>query len=206
MALDPLAAAADLDRFGYDSSVVTDAYLGRASARVRGYTRQTITEVVGDQVTRTAFEPIRLPQRPVQQVTSVTFLDGDPIEEFTLVGSLLWLRDLAEFSRVFGDDQFDFPLFLGRRHCDPVTVTVTYDHGYTEVPDDLVEVVCAVAARMARTPPGVEAGVRYKQVGRVNLTFAEEGSTHHGDLLPGEKKVLDRVFPRRRAHTVAMPG
>lgn len=198
MPLPPLVDSPDLTRFGYDTTTVTDAYLERASARVRRYTRQTITEEISDTVTRRGFSPLSLPQRPVNEVTSVTWLDGRDVPEFTVVGSLLYLRDLVTPTMEIP------PLYRPNANCQPTTVIVTYDHGYSELPDDLVELVCAVAARLAGSRSTGES--KQLTVGGYSETFTTESIEGASGLLPNEERSLDVMFPRvQRQATVVLP-
>lgn len=189
VALPPLVDSTDLNRFGYDPTVVTDADIERASARVRRHTRQEITSGTSTVKLR-GFSPLSLPQRPVRQVTSVTWADGTPVADYTPVGSLLHLRDLASDG------------WRMDARCQPVTVIVDYDHGYAALPDGLIELVCSIAARFAAGGSSSASAARagtYKQltVGSWSATYSSDAIGAVGGLLPSEKAALTEFFPKR---------
>src|SRR5688572_4393625 len=111
-------------------------YLADASQRIRTYTRQTFTAEAGDTVVlRPVGMELRLPQRPVTAVNSVTAVgwagipnlllpagfwgwDGIDIIEIAPFSSSTWLS-LPTLE--FGDDL-------------PDTYEVDYDHGDNDVP------------------------------------------------------------------------
>lgn len=127
MALPPLATIADLEdrlgrSFSTDETARAYALLDDASAKVRAYTRQQITESTSTDRVRTRNGVVRLPQRPVTAVTAVAD---------TLATALDAVWDGGEQLRLYFDGYVD----------------VTYTHGYATVPDDIVTVVAGVAAR-----------------------------------------------------------
>lgn len=168
-ALPPLVTAADLTAYGYDT--VPDGLLARASARVRRYTRQQITPGTST-VTVTGDGPWLLPQRPVTAVVSVTDADGDAVSDYELRGQ--WLHSSV---------------------CGPLEVA--YEHGYDTLPDDLVELVCAIAARLGEMPGAVGAGARTEQSGGESVTWGVEAYTSASGLTRGEQAALNRIYPNR---------
>lgn len=107
--------------------------LDGATGTIQAHTRQTLTAVAGDTVilAGTTDRVLALPQRPVTSVTTVV-LDGVTITDHTVYQSAL-IRDGG-----WGDtDEY---------------VTVTYDHGYTVIPDVLREVCLSLAARRYVNP------------------------------------------------------
>jgi hypothetical protein len=134
VALAPLAAKADLDARGIDTSdwSRSSALLASASSAVR--------EAAGSQITKTTStvtiwtEPTRrldLPSRPVHSVTSVT-LDG-----------VVLVQDVDYFVR--GSGLWRNCYWQGRNEV-PGEVVVTFTHGLDEVPADLVDLVCSLVA------------------------------------------------------------
>jgi hypothetical protein len=154
--------------YGYDA--VSAGMLARASARVRGYTGQNITTGTSI-VTLAGSSPWLLPQRPVTSVTSLLDADGNDVE-YTLSGP--W---------VFADA------------CGPLTVE--FSHGYAVLPDNLLELVCAIAARMGGLPSAVAAGARTEQAGGEAVTWGVEAFNSSSGLTSSEEKSLRRLFPKR---------
>lgn len=169
MALPPLATAADLADFGYDEDI-DDALLLRASVRVRRYTGQQITPGVSTVTLRAS--PYQLPQRPVQAVTSVTTEQGAPLPHRLLAWGVL-----------------EVPGCGG-------PIVVEYEHGYAELPEGLVELVCSIASRMANTPAGVHAGARTEQAGGESITWGSDAYGGTTGLTEAERSELDRLLPR----------
>lgn len=112
---------------------------------------------------------ITLPLRPVVSVDAVT-RDGVPVEHD-------WDEE-TERLRVSG--------------CAPVSVTFT--HGYAEVPGDVVAVVLTAAQRVLTNPNDL----RQESVGSVSVTYAAE--TIGASLSPADKDLLGRY--RRRTAVV----
>jgi hypothetical protein len=135
---DPFATAGELSQF-IGNPEPTDLarmqlFLDLASAEIRRFTAQTLSEVVADVVVLPAIDWDRLilPERPVTAISSV------------LVGGTGFTN--YRFSRagiVF--DLNESPWSLG--------ATVTYNHGYAESTDDYkaIKGVCLAAASRAYT-------------------------------------------------------
>src|SRR5690606_17891848 len=142
MALPLLATAADLEDYGYAAipDEVLHEMLLRASARVRRYTRQRIT--AGTSTVTLPSSPYKLPQRPVRAVNSVATAEGVPLGYTLNAGGVI---------EVAG--------------CHDGPVVVDYDHGFETLPDELIELVCSIASRLASTPAGMHAGARTEQAG-----------------------------------------
>lgn len=141
MALGNLATATDLEALSVDTSDsdAIDALLASASAAVREAAGCSITETTGTITLdggRKRFIP--LPGWAVTSVDSVLW-DGNAVTDYRLrAGSLF---------RAYGwGDDFD-----------PPALTVTYTQGVSEVPADIVNLVCSlVAAGLARTAEGYD--------------------------------------------------
>ena len=167
--LEPLASAADAADYGI---TVTAAGLARASARIRGYVRQRIT--YGTSTVTLPASDRRLPERPVVSVESVVSEDGTALvagTDYELVGDRI---DTARTDRL----------------------TVTYTHGLGTLPDDLVELVCTVAARMGGMPAELQAGVQQQGAGPFQQTYGWDAYKAASGLSEGEKQVLARYWPR----------
>lgn len=167
--LEPLASAADAADYGI---TVTAAGLARASARIRGHVRQRIT--YGTSTVTLPASDRRLPERPVVSVESVVSEDGTALvagADYELVGDRI---DTARTDRL----------------------TVTYTHGLGTLPDDLVELVCTVAARMGGMPAELQAGVQQQGAGPFQQTYGWDAYKAASGLTEGEKQVLARYWPR----------
>jgi len=113
---------------------------------------------------------VRLPLRPVVSIDSVT-RDGEPVE---------WEWD-------------DETETLSVSGCTPVSVTFT--HGYGEVPGDVLAVVLTAAQRVLTNPHDI----RQQSVGSISVTYAAE--TIGASLSQADKDILARY---RRPAAVVM--
>lgn len=139
----------------------------RASARIRGHLRQQVTAGTS---TITARGPVfRLPQRPVVAVSAVTDTAGRPVQ-FSLAGSLLTVESLDQ-------------------------VTVTYAHGYAALPDELVELCCQVAQRLATPNEPLAQGVQQQTAPGFSVGYGWDAWKAQAGLTQGEKDALRRYWP-----------
>lgn len=126
-----LATAADLALYMHQTldTPTANLVLDLASAI---FEREADTKFASTSATYTlegcGQDMIMLPKRPVVSVTSVT-VDGSPITDYTRVNATLY--------RVGG---------FGVPNPYPVSVVVTYNYGYTSVPDDVRGAVLEMAA------------------------------------------------------------
>lgn len=179
-----LATQADATSFGYGT--ISDAMFKRASARVRGYTRQTISSATS---TITVRGPIVvLPERPVQSITTVKDLTY-PDDIYTLEADEWVLRP---------GGVLETPDFGGN-------LEVAYSHGFATVPDEVIELVCGVAARLASISEAASTGVQQESAGSESVTFGFDSYKAISDLTTGEKAVLDRIYPRQASVVVLRP-
>lgn len=175
-----LATQADATAFGYGT--ISEAFFKRASARVRGYVGQEISQGSSTIIARGPV--ILLQQRPVLAVTQVKDENDNilPVEEYTLrEGGTL-----------------EVPNFGGN-------LTVTYTHGLATLPDELIEVVCNIASRLSQINPAAAAGVIQETGGSESVSFGFDSYNAISDLTTGEKAVLDRLFPHRATLVVSRP-
>lgn len=122
-----------------------------ASAAVRAYTGQTLSAVADDVV---PVRPdggyrFRLPQRPVTAVASIT-RGGSP-----LAATSYWWSRAGMVESVYGTWGVD-------------VLTVTYSHGFTPVPDDVILAVCQIVARNLVNPEGI----RSETIGETSVVYA----------------------------------
>lgn len=169
-----------------DTASATIAVAG-ASGIVRAYTRQNL-----DSQTYTAIKlpiesfdttwGVRLPQRPVTAVTTVTvngttYVSGTDYA-WNGYSPLIRLAWRQWSTSAFQDD--------------PVAV-VTYTAGYATVPDEVKAVAYAVAARQYDNPTGA----RSWQIDDASETKAGADDDLAGvSLLKAERDILDRYRPR----------
>ncbi|MFB7500028.1 hypothetical protein ACFC09_36015 [Streptomyces sp. NPDC056161] len=179
MALPPLATAADLQAAGATGSdAALDLALRRASARVRRYTRQDITFVENDLITLPGGEKVlRLPQYPLvaddtHPLTVVEIADFSGIEWNAI--------ENRDYSRLGNELTRGYPWQAPTRLMGwpwnraqgvwAPKVRITYSHGYSEVPDDIVDVVLDLATMNLANPENL----RQVSIDDYQRTFASE--------------------------------
>jgi len=176
----PLATQADLEaalQRTLDPAQAAMA-LRRASARVRKYTRQTLSLVENDTVTLPGNGRVLwLPQRPLivddTHPLSVVELFGITDVEYACLEKRDYSRVGTQLTR--GEAWWTPTRLMGYPWLRPQgvwaqRVRVTYSHGYSEIPDDIVDVVLDLAS-MAMTNPQ---GLRSESIDDYSRTFAAE--------------------------------
>lgn len=208
--MNPLATIVDLQgRLGRtltgDELTRADLLLVDASATVRNYTRQQITQATSTDLCRayggvmSVPQPpisentfadvgglwfpvvVRLPQRPVTAVTGVVDMDGNAVD-FHWDGSQLVGTTTAP-------------------------VQVTYTHGWAAgdpVYDTVVAVVCSVTARaLGRSPE--DGAVQQETITGYSYTVGAVGAAGALGLLPEEKERLSEIRGRK-ARSIGLYG
>jgi len=168
----------------------------RASARVRKHCRQQFTLVENDTITLPGNGRIlRLPQRPVvvddTHPLMIVELFGISSEEYTALEGRDFTRIGTELTR--GEQWWAPTRLMGWPWLRPQgiwaqRVRVTYSHGYTEIPDDVVDVVLDLAQMNMTNPQGL----RSESIDDYSRTFASE--TIGGALLTAEHKQALREY------------
>ncbi|MFJ7176408.1 hypothetical protein ACIQXA_08370 [Streptomyces massasporeus] len=197
MPLPALATVADLATllgrtFTDAQELQAQALLDQASSVVRSYVRQDITRATttdsftmrrADPVLHRCAGAVTLPQRPVVDIDSVK-VNGVETVDWWQDGNDLLLRSAA-----WGGPP--------AAHRAP-QVTVTYTHGWDEVPGDIRAIVLQAANRVIVNP----SGIRSEAVGGESVTYLIPAVGEYlGVLLSRtEQKVLDRY--RRTAGSV----
>lgn len=195
--LEPLAIPNDLEfRLGI---TFTTQQLSRAttliqdaSAAVRNYTRQQITVSTDTAVLEsTAEQWLYLPQRPVTEVAAVA-VAGAPLAVgmWQLQNDALFRHD-GWRSRFFGSTGL---------WNQPDTIAVTYTHGFVELPEDIVRVVCKLAESSWVNPQRLRTAL----AGGVSVTI-DSGSVGIGSLDEDDKRILD-AYRRPRRSVVLSAG
>ena len=197
MPLPALATVADLATllgrtFSPEQELQAQALLDQASSVVRSYVRQDITRATttdtftmrrADPVLHRCAGAVTLPQRPIVDIGSVKVNDV-ATADWWQDGNDLLLRSAA----------WDQPPAANG----PPRVTVTYTHGWDEVPGDIKAIVLQAANRVIVNP----SGIRSETVGGESVTYLIPAAGEYlGVLLSRtEQKVLDRY--RRTAGSV----
>lgn len=142
MALAPLAQAADLDTKGVDISnaPLVALMLDVASSVIREAAGSTISQETSTvKVMAPDGRWLTLPG-PVTAVASV-LLDGVAFADWKFIGGMLWHPWGWSYGTYTYQRPFRHDIWI------PVEVTVTYTHGYVEVPADIVN-LCADLAKL----------------------------------------------------------
>lgn len=212
--LQPLATPQDLaDLLGRD---LTDTELARAgallraaSAKIRAYTGQDFDLVEDDEIVlRPVGVHLRLPQRPVTAVTSVTVVGGAGLPD-VLLPSGLWQWDGVDVVELFpldADVWLSLPTdWTMYGQYGPDTYKVKYTHGYATTPDDVVAVCCDMVLRTL-TSPTTAAGLVQETIGSYSYQYGQgPGAQSPGagvKMTDDDRDALKRY--RRTASTVAL--
>jgi hypothetical protein len=165
MALPNLASASDLSDRDVESTSLLETMLGVASSIVRSAAGSPILETTstlsmwiqddGDT------EYLSLPGQPVTNVASVA-IEGEDVTDFRLVYGRLWMGRWR-------------PVFCGV----PLEVLLTLTHGLSEVPADIVQLVCDLAILgAAAAPDGAhDPNVLMESIDDYRVTFAPAGES-----------------------------
>lgn len=187
MPLPSLATVADAAYYGYvlpDADAVT--WLARASVRIRRAAGFQITSAQSTVRLPPDDGLVKLPSPPVTAVASVSRVDDDGTVT-ALTQGRDWIWDSAETITL----------------RTPAHLTeVLYTHGFTTVPDELVDLTCSVAVRLSNAPIGMEAGIRSVTIDDYSRTFAAEARDDAAVLLPGERQALNQILAVPTVHVV----
>jgi hypothetical protein len=140
------------------------ALLKDASAKVRSYTKRNFTRTDGETlVVRAQQGEIRLPQRPVIDVTAVVAVGSGGAPDVPVVG---WQWDGLDIVRAVADSPIvNLPEdWYDDVEAYPGTYRVTYSHGDAQVPEDIVGIVARMVLRTL-TAPTVAGGVTGETIG-----------------------------------------
>lgn len=194
------AAIADIEAFlqvGISTATQiasAERALTAATAAIRNYTKQHIEQVTGDDVTFDGHGGTKLflPELPVVSVSEVVE-DGETLVE----GTDYQLGAHGILHRLGGD-----VWAAGFQN-----ITVTYTHGYSTIPDDIVDVCTRAAARVyqmalrSAEDEGVP-GVASKQLGDFSVSYSSASGGGVGEgvmgasaarvLLMSEKEILNK--------------
>ncbi|OII64594.1 hypothetical protein BJP40_19840 [Streptomyces sp. CC53] len=169
MALTALATTADLAARGLTvdagETTVATTYLAVASAAVREAAGVPISQTTSTVTLEgPATQWLSLPGPPIVSVASVA-IDGEAVTDWRLRSHRLW--------RAGGWSP----------DCGPSEVEVVQTHGLAEVPEDIVDLVCQLAAAALgayRSDPDGTAGmgaadIRAERIGDYSVTYGSHG-------------------------------
>lgn len=158
------------------------------SARVVTYTGQTFEVVADDTVTMVPHDGVvRLPQRPVTAVASVT-VNGALLAPATYAWSANGYLTRVVPGYGWDDDYPTNPELWGR-----APLTAVYSHGAVDVPDDIAMVVAERVAAIYLASPeaalGGAGGVASKQVAGFTVSYTANAPVQAWE--PAHKMTLD---------------
>lgn len=195
MSLPPLASADDLGtHLGRTlAPAAAELAIRRASGRVRSYTRQRLTFVANDTIEVPGGDRVlRVPQRPLV-VNASNPLTVVEVGEFGAPD--LPMVEGTDFSRRGDELTRGHPYHPGTRTLGwpwsrvlgvwAPTVRLTYSHGYTSIPDDIVDVVLELATVNLTN---IE-GLRSESIDDYSRTYATE-TVGGAKLTPDHKEAL----------------
>lgn len=171
------------------SSLIRDA-----SAAVRKFTKNDFTINTITLGIRPVGNKIKLPKRPVLAVTSVTIKLPGSDTEANIPGwywdgsDEIWFTDRGSIINLA--EELVFALEWQTPECH-----VTWQYGYSEIPDDVVGVVCSMVNRII-TAPGL-GGVISETVGEYSYRLSDAAAQGPMSLTAAEEKVLESYRPKR---------
>ena len=165
-----------------DDTTRANAALTDVSAAVRRFCGQDFTQSTTTDRLRVRRGQVRLPQWPVTAVSSVVDTNSNTV-------LFSWTaEDIVTLTQNL--DTFSFEPWEGGFRW----VDVTYTHGYATLPDDLVAIVCQIAARVIGAPPE-QSAKRSEEIGDYSYTLGAAAAAGPVGLLPSEREAL-RSFCR----------
>jgi len=197
--VDDLAQYANVT-FDDGASAAAAVVLELLKAQAQAEARSRIEEVADDEVVlRGTWDyELRLPERPVTAVSSVSFVRQNappyvvPVYWWTPHGSLFRGRQLQWPLLSAAEPPVDAP--WGPGYLDwlgpEALVKVTYTHGYAEIPADVRAVILQAARRTLANPDAVEG----ERVGSYEVTYArrlDPGRSVH-EFTDAELRILHR--------------
>ena len=189
--IDPLATSDDYEaRYGETSAEELDQRLADASAAVRAYTGQQFTQGETTKVLRVVAGKVRLPHRPVVSVDALSAVNYDGTR--TVITGFGW----DGLNQVSVPPQ-GFVLNLPAFDQSPLeTVEVTWTHGYDEIPEEIVAIVCAAANRALTA---TASGLVSETIGSYSYRTADGASDAPISFTDGERAILNRYRARAAA-------
>jgi hypothetical protein len=168
-------AASELDR--------AEALLADASTMIRHYTGQNFDYATTTDMLWIRRQTVLLPQRIVHDVASVLDRNGNPI-------TYDWLGPGADTLYVLWPSNELTSFYPLVPHAPPVAV-VTYTHGYTDNPPDVIGVTCSVALRAFGLNP-LATGHHSETIEGYSYVLTSVAAAGATGLLAEEKRTLDQ--------------
>lgn len=187
-----------------DEATRASALLADASALVRSYTGQNFTRRTDEAVVVRAQQgEIRLPQRPVIDVTAVVAIGAGGAPDLPVTG---WQWDGLDIVRTMSDGPvINMPELWYEEDVEayPGTYRVTYSHGVMTVPPDIVAVVARMVLRTL-TAPTIAGGVTGETIGPYSYRTDGSGAGTAVVMTDEDRKMLALAGYRRKAGTSMM--
>lgn len=182
-----------------EESVRIAALLADASALVRDFTGQTLSAVAGDAIVlRPVGSLLRLPQRPVTAVVSVSAVGPDGSTLGALSGWTWDGRDKVDLT--CAERAGSWP--VNWRDPLPDTYRVIYDHGYAVLPHIVMSTVCAMVLRTLLSP-SMTPGMVAERIGSYNYQLQQgAGATGATVVMTDDDEKAVRRYGPRRAGTI----
>lgn len=135
-----------------------------ASERVRTYTGRTFSATTETKRLRVRGSKVRLPQAPVTAVSAVVDMNGNDLSFEWYAGQVVTITSgsIDWFERE--------PYRRGIQWAD-----VTYSHGYSAIPDDVIGIVCDAVAVALDSPPEM-IGVQSETLGDYSVTTSPQAA------------------------------
>lgn len=152
------------------------------SAAVIGYTGQSFELDTTTIRLKVKYGVVRLPQRPVVSVDSVETVAGADVSYTWDTRDRLDIPGCGTPINAFEVEPFRHPLNY---------VNVTYEHGYTETPPDVVGVVCSIILRTLGQAP-TDGAVISESIDDYTYRLGSTGAAGAFGLLADERATLDR--------------
>ena len=132
---------------------------------------------------------VRLPQRPVIAVSSVAAIGGAGVPEVTLAD---WVFDGVDQVQLGdGGCVINLPEVWWDDDGFPDTFRITYSHGYSTPPADVVAVVCAMVLRTL-TAPTAQGGITSETIGAYSYSLKAADTGVAVSLGQPERQALAR--------------
>lgn len=176
----PFISRQDLsDYIGRDVTSDDGALIAIDSAceMVRTFTEQQLDAVTGGTaiLDGSGTDTLLLPELPVNAAGTV-LVNGTAITDYTLSGNGVLTRGSAGYRNWSHGDLYVWP--TGRQN-----IRVTYDHGWSSVPEDLRLVALSIATRLV-----VQGPASYEVMGQQQIRYGVNST----DLTNGERALIQK--------------
>jgi hypothetical protein len=174
-----------------------------ASIAIRRYTKQDFEYVEDDSIIlRPVGTWLRLPQKPVENVTGVFAQSGYAgLPEFALVA---WVFDQIDKINIYGGTEqvVNYPEWW-YQYEGANTYRVVYSHGYAEIPDDVVATAANMVIRIMTSPTNV-GGMVSERIGQYFYQMQQSQGTAGAAvrLNSDDKAAIDPY--RKKATTIEL--